>query len=384
MDRLVQWLLLGIIAGTASSAFGQADEKPAGEKPAGEKQVAAEAAPPAEAKAAAAPAAETPPVEAPVPESQTQKWEFGISVRAAGGPCGGIFATFPVPADWPEQDVKVVVEQVTPHVKRMNYRENDGLKQVVFEIPQLAPNDTATCFLTLDVTRRAQRPPANTGSLIVPKDIPRDIRKYLGPSPLIESTNLKFRALAKELTTDKDTAWEQVQALVSGVREKVTYEQDPKKSYKGAIGAIRDGKADREDMTAAFVALCRASKIPARMVWAMDYCYAEFYLEEDEADDKAGDSATDRKADAARPIEKAKDRKAAKAAKGPQGAWYPCVVHEQVELGVVNNFNPILEKGDNFKIPEEKAPQRIVKDFFTGKGISGGKPVVEFRKRRAD
>jgi hypothetical protein len=360
MSRFAGWLVWGVVTGAAAAAFGQAEEKP----------VAAEA-----------PAA----IEAPPPEAQTQKWEFGISVRAAGGPCGGILATFPIPADWPEQEVKVAVEQVTPHIRRLNYRENDGLKQAVFEIPQLAPNDTATCFLTLDIKRRAQRPPANSGRLIVPKDIPRDIRKYLGPSPLIESTNAKFRTLAKELTTGKDTAWEQVQALVGGVREKVTFEQDPKKNFKGAIGALKEGKADREDMTAAFVALCRASKIPARMVWAMDYCYAEFYLEEEEdGDDKtAGDGAPDAKSDK-KPAEKAREKKAAKAAKAAKGAWYPCVVHEQAELGAVNNFNPILEKGDNFKIPEEKAPQRIVKDFFTGKGVSGGKPVVEFRKRRAD
>jgi len=372
MRRFMGWLVWGVVSGAAALAFGQANEKP----------VAADA--PVAVTPAAEPPAVATPAAVPAAEAQTQKWEFGISVRAAGGPCGGIFATFPVPADWPEQDVKVALEQITPHVRRMNYRESDGLKQVEFEIPQLAPNDTATCFLTLDVTRRAQRPPANSGRLIVPKDLPRDIRKYLGPSPLIESTNAKFRTLAKELTTGKDTAWEQVQAIVSGVREKVTYEQDPKKSFKGAIGAIRDGKADREDMTAAFVAVCRAAKIPARIVWAMDYCYAEFYLEEDEADDKAaGDAAADAKPDK-KPAEKTKDKKAAKAAKGPKGAWYPCVVHEQVELGAVNNFNPILEKGDNFKIPEEKAPQRIVKDFFTGKGVSGGKPVVEFRKRRAD
>lgn len=310
-------------------------------------------------------------------QSQTQTWEFGISVRASGGPCGAIFATFPIPADWPEQQVRIASEQVSPHVQRKAYRESEGLKQVTFEVPQVTNGDTATCFLTLEVTRRTQSPPAETRNFVVPKDPPREVRKCLGPSPLVESTNAKIRTLAKELTADKDTAWEQVQAIVAGVRERVQHEHDPKKNYKGAVGALRDGKADREDMTAAFVAICRAAKIPARIVWAMDYCYAEFYLEEMPADEEQ--PASDK------PDEKpAKEKKPAKAAKVLPGAWHPCVVHEAADLGTVNNLNPILEKGDNFKVPEEKAPQRIVKDFFTGKGASGGKPVVEFRKRRAD
>ena len=50
-----------------------------------------------------------------------------------------------------------------------------------------------------------------------------------------------------------------------------------------AIAVLRDGKADREDLNATFVAICRAAKIPARMVWSVDFCYAEFYLEESPA-----------------------------------------------------------------------------------------------------
>jgi hypothetical protein len=295
-----------------------------------------------------------------------------------------VFATFPIPADWPEQQVKIASEEITPHVQRKSYREAEGLKQVVFEVPQLVSGATATSFLTLEVTRRAQLPPADPGRFVIPKDPPRDVRKYLGPSPLVESTNAKVRALAKELVGDSAAAWEQVQAIAAGVRERVTFERDPQKKFKGAAGALRDGKADREDLTATFVAICRAAKIPARIVWAMDYCYAEFYLEEgDKSDAAAGseqEAGSDREAKAAKT---GKEKKGAKSAP-PRGAWYPCVLHEEVPLGAVNNFNPILEKGDNFRVPEEKAPQRIVREFFTGKGASGGKPVVEFRRRRAD
>ncbi len=282
-------------------------------------------------------------------ESKTQKWEFGVSIRAVGGPNAGLVGTFPLPADWPEQQVKVVAETITPHVRRHAIRESDGLKQMVFEVPQLVAGETATCFITLEIVRRTQLPPADMAALVVPKDPPREIRRHLGSSPLIESTHARIRALARELTAGKTGGWETVQAISSGVRERVKFEKENTNVFKGAVGALRDGQADKEDLTATFVACCRAAKIPARMVWALDYCYAEFWL-----DDAAG-----------------------------KGVWYPCVVHEDVPLGAVKDLRPILEKGDNFRVPEEKAPQRFVTEHLTGKG-GGGKPSVEFRRRMAD
>jgi hypothetical protein len=289
------------------------------------------------------------PAGAPLAEAKTQKWEFGVSIRAVGGPCAGLFGTVPIPTDWPEQQVKVVGEEITPHVRRTSYREIDGLKQLLFEVPQLPPGETATCFITLEITKSGQAPPADPSNLVVPKDAPKDVRKYLGPSPQVESTNAKVKSLARELTAGKTGGWEIAQAIRDGVKEKVKFEPEGKDIFKGATGALKDGHADREDLTATFVALCRAAKIPARMVWVLDYCYAEFYLEDAEG----------------------------------KGAWYPCVLHEDVELGAVKDTRPILEKGDNFKVPEEKSPQRFVAEYLTGKG-GGGKPSVEFRRRMAD
>ncbi len=41
---------------------------------------------------------------------------------------------------------------------------------------------------------------------------------------------------------------------------------------------LRDASGDCEAMTSLFVALCRANKIPARVVWVTDHSYPEFYL----------------------------------------------------------------------------------------------------------
>lgn len=295
------------------------------------------------------PAGKAPAAAPQFAEAKTHKWEFGVSIRAVGGPCAGLFGTFPVPADWPEQQVKIVNEEVTPQVRRTSYRTTDGLTQLLFDVPQLVSGDTANCFITFEVTKATQQPPADPSGLVVPKDAPKEVRKYLAASPQIESTNIKFKNLARELTAGKATAWEQVAAIQAGVRERIKFEPDNKDAFKGAAGALKDGKADKEDLTAAFVATCRAAKIPARMVWALDYCYAEFYLEDAEG----------------------------------KGTWYPAVLHEDLPLGTVKDTRPILEKGDNFKVPEKKEPLRFVAEFLTGKG-GGGQPSVEFRRRLAD
>lgn len=302
-------------------------------------------------------------------EIRAQKWEFGILVRAGSGPCSGVLGTFPVPGVWPEQSVKVSSERISPGV-RHKARNLDGLTQVVFDVTHIAAGNEAECFITYEIVKRPQEPPMDTKPLVIPKDPPREVKRWLNSSPLIESTNSKVRSLARELTEGRETAWEQVQAIVDGVRERVQYERDTKDTFKGAIGALRDGKADREDVTATFVAIGRAAKIPARMVWSMDYCYAEFYLEEEPVVTEGGE------ADAG-----AKAKKSAKAMPA-KGEWYPCVVHDQVPLGACNDPRPILEKGDSFKVPEEKPMQRFVKEFLSMKGAV--KPTIEFRRKRAD
>ncbi len=309
------------------------------------------------------------------PDIQTHKWEFGISVRAAAGPCNSVVGTFPVPADWPEQQVKVASQQISPGIPRHNYRQIEGLKQMVFDAPQIPTGGTAECFVTFEITRHEQIPPRNTDSLVVPKNLPNEIKKFLGPSPLIEATNAKVRSLAREMTDEKDSTWQQVKSIQAGVRETVKYEPNPKDKNKGVLAVLRDGKADREDLNATFVAICRAAKIPARMVWSVDFCYAEFYLEDAPA-------TAEENADGPEEKPAAKDKKA-KQPKGPKGNWYPCVMQDdKSELGACKDYRPILGKGDNFKVPEEKAVQRWVNLFWSAKGAA--KPAAEFRLRNAD
>jgi Transglutaminase-like superfamily len=279
--------------------------------------------------------------------AETQLWLCGVNIRALGGPCGGLFGTISVPTDWPEQSVKVFQENITDtSVKKVAYRTVEGgVKQMLITVPQLNPGEMAKALVTFEVTRHSLKLPPDTTIFVLPQKMPLAIKKHLAASPLIEATQLKFKKVAQELTAGKTMAWEIVEALYDGTRERVKWEND---KDKGALAALNDGKGQKEDVTGVFIALCRSLKIPARMVWVPDSCYAEFYLEDEQGN----------------------------------GYWIPCyLASEKKEFGFVSTHAPILQKGDNIKVPEKKEAQRFVAEFLTGKGAGGGRPEVEFVRR---
>ncbi|HUE72645.1 MAG TPA: transglutaminase-like domain-containing protein [Pirellulaceae bacterium] len=274
----------------------------------------------------------------------THEWKTGITVTALGG--GGVancYGTIPVPTDWPEQQVKVVKEDISPTARGVTYRVVDNsIRQMVFEIPQIPAGATGQALITFEVTKAALLPPSDPSALAIPKNAPREVRKMLGSSPFIESTNARIRSLAKELTAGKEGAWEQLEAIYDGVRDKVKVEAV---GQAGAATALREGKGTKEDLTALFVACCRAHKVPARMVWVVDGCYAEFYLQD-------------------------KDNK---------GYWIPAsLIPKDKQFGQVSDTNPIMQKGDNIKVPENKEAYRFVPEFFKASGIAGGRPRPVF------
>lgn len=268
---------------------------------------------------------------------RTQRWRIGMTVTAQT-PCFNIFGTIPVPTQWPEQDVKVVEEQIGDSIQRVDYRDlSGGIRQMVVIVPQLNPGEKTEAIVTLEVTRRAMEPPANPDDLRFPEKTPRDARKYLAPSPQIDCRNRKVRDLAQEITADKEPAWQKVEALHGWVRENIKTTND---KLKGTLATLESKSGRMDDLAGLFVAMCRSLKIPARMVWVPDYSYAEFYLE-----DAAGD-----------------------------GYWFPCELGEKSVFGTLGNQYMILQKGDNIEVPELKEPQRFVTEFVKGKG----RPQVSF------
>lgn len=275
-------------------------------------------------------------------ESSVQRLRVGVIVRAPRGPCRGVFATIPIPREWPEQQVKVVDEEITPNVQSVRNRTLDGgVEQILISIPFLPHGQEARALVTYEVVRHSTLAPENQDVFVFPKRIDKKTRRYLAPSPSIEVRHAKVRSLAKQLVDAELSAWQQVEVIYDATRDRVEYVEG--NALKGAAAALKDGTGNNEDLCSLFIALCRANKIPARTVWVDGHCYAEFYLLDDSG----------------------------------QGHWFPSQVAGARAFGHMSNRQIILQKGDNFRVPEMRKRVRFVPEFLTGKG-GGAQPDVQF------
>lgn len=278
-------------------------------------------------------------------KSLTQRWQVGIKITApANGACVGVFGTATVPTQWPEQQVELVDKSVSPGVEVKFRTLNNGVRQMLMTIARLEPGEQAEALMTYRVTKHALLPPEDM-SIFRQPPIDQYTRTWLTESHLIESTHNQIRNLAKELVEGETDPVRKVERIYDWVRQHVDYQEGP---IKGALAALRDGTGDCEELTSLFIAVCRAARIPARTVWVPGHCYPEFYLVDD-----AGN-----------------------------GHWIPCQAAGTRDFGAMPDFRPILQKGDNFRVPEKprgKFGQRYVAEHLKVKAVTGGgQPQVSF------
>lgn len=275
--------------------------------------------------------------------SQTTTWRVGVVVTASNGPMKDVIATVPVPVEWPEQDIKVVDEDTSSGVN-ISQADLGGVRQLLVKMPGIRSGQSAKAVFTLEITRREITAPSDTSQFSIPKKVPRDVKRWLNNSPYINARDSKIRQLARDMAKEKESegAWRQVEGIYDLVREKVEYREG---NIKSATQALKDGYGDCEELTSLFIAMCRAIKVPARMVWVPDHCYPEFYL-------------TDQNGD---------------------GHWIPCQAAGTRAFGSMPEMRPILQKGDNFKVVGKDKPQRYVAEYVSAKPVRGsGAPQVSF------
>jgi transglutaminase-like putative cysteine protease len=251
--------------------------------------------------------------------------------------------------DWPEQTVKTLAEDKSPHVQSIAFRTLDAsARQMIVTIPRLAAGSAASATVTLQISKRRIEAPADTAPYRVPAKPSPATAKYLLPSPYIDSKDPKIIALAAKITTGVQPGWDQAAGIFDWVREHVKYEFA--KEIKPATAALDDGVGDCEELSSLVIALCRASKIPARAVWVPDHTYPEFYLVDEQG----------------------------------RGHWFPCqAAGAERQFGSMDEKRPILQKGDNFRLPEERSPQRYVKQTLTAKDAAAP-PEVRFVMERVE
>ncbi len=265
--------------------------------------------------------------------TRTLDMRFGLTFSANDNYCTNLHATLPFPMTWPEQEVELLDFEM-PEFARYHLRPSkQGVGEIIIDMQRMNPNDVFDVFATVRIKKSFIKKPENTDKLVFAKRPGRNkqLSIYLGDSPYIETKTKQIRMIASELREQNHpTAWEHVEAIYDWVRSKIRYENG---EIKSTTQALKDGTGDCEEMTGLFIAICRASDIPARCVWVPDHCYPEFYLEDEQG----------------------------------HGYWFPCQIAGERQFGEINEYRPIRQKGDRFKTPESKTYVRYLAETFTCK-----------------
>lgn len=301
--------------------------------------------------------------------SQRQTWRAGIIIEP-GSQIEEAKVTLPVPMEWFEQEVVKINEEKTDAALSSNIRYkivNNGAKEMILLLGRMRPHRKVEVVVDFELLNYELLPPDNTEDYVIPKRIPYGLESYLKESPTIECSKLQFVKMFNEITKEKTTDWDKVESLYTFVQNNVQYDEFGKNQpAKGAWAVINmpEGtwKGDCKDMSCLFVALCRAGKIPARIVRLPEHCYAEFYLEL-KPELTTPDSA----------------KRSTKKTSTPTGFWFPCQVAGSYSFGGIPESQPILQKGDSFPDPDKppKGKTLFLKECFEG-ALAPGSPPPKF------
>jgi hypothetical protein len=275
------------------------------------------------------------------------KWKVGARIVGGAGAANNMLLTIPVPNDWPEQTVVMAEEDIPSSVGNVKFRELDsGVKQMCVTLPFVRAKEETIVTMTFLVTTSRINAPADTSVFERAKSNHKQGRRYLGVSPQINYRNSKLRKQVKKLVADKESVWQEIETLFDFVRDEID-EIDAEPSDVDDV--FQERKGCREDKVGLFVAMCRAHKIPARMVWVEGTQYAEFMLIDSGNEDEDKEETVH---------------------------WFPCNVVGIREFGSLADPRVIMQKGDSIRVPEKEARQKFVAEFATCTGKS--KPAVRF------
>jgi hypothetical protein len=263
--------------------------------------------------------------------------KVGIEIESTGS-TGGVMATTPVPVDCPEQ--KLNEEQVKTSGCEASVRQLAPYsRQLVLAADELAPGQTISATAVYNLTAYKQYQNYQRDQFPAKQKFSADVRQaYLGDSTGIQTRAPQVRALLKKLVPATMHPWDQARKFVDWVRSNIKPQMGP---YTSVLTALESLHGDCEEMSAVFVALCRAANIPARIVWVPNHNWAEFYLV-DEKD---------------------------------QGHWIPVHTACYHWFGWTGAHELVLQKGDRITAPEKPTSYRLVKDWMQWQGR---KPQVRY------
>lgn len=270
------------------------------------------------------------------------RYEVGVIIQGGPEPCHNLKVIFPVPIDTLEQFVVLDDQSIPASANKVEFREQPGLKQMIVMVPTIRANQEMNFRAIFNLQLSKVQAPSDTSVFVIPKSPSKDVKPYLGISPGINLKHQKIKTALKDMVEGKADAWEEVKGIFEWVNTNI--EVDPDGEINDSTQAFLDKKGSPEDVTGLFVGLCRLHKVPARTVWVEGAVQAEFYLVDDEG----------------------------------IGAWFPVKFSGIAEFGSDSNPAIILQKGDNFRVPEKKDALRYVSESLVVTGSAAPNAVRFF------
>ncbi len=216
------------------------------------------------------------------PKDQTgylepRPYELKVGIEIIGnGNATAIKATTPVPIPLPEQQVdRATIEKVNCAAEFR--RLTPEAAQLILAAPAIGKGGTvgAVAHMRLTLHKEYQGYAKEQFPDKQPR-LPKEFAKaYLYDSPGIQTRADEVQALAEKVGGQIDHPWDKAKAFHAWVWENIRPVEGP---YTSVVDAIKSRVGDCEEHASVFTALCRASGIPARLVWVPNHNWAEFFL----------------------------------------------------------------------------------------------------------
>lgn len=272
------------------------------------------------------------------PKDQTgylepRPYELKVGIEITGnGNATAIKATTPVPLPLPEQLIdRATIEKVNCLADFRRLTPEAG--QLVLAAPAIGKGGTVGAVAHMRLTlRKEYHGHAKEQFPAKQPRLPREFAKaYLYDSPGIQTRADEVKTLTEKVGGKIAHPWDKAKAFHAWVWENIRPVEGP---YTSVVEAIKSRVGDCEEHAAVFTALCRASGIPARLVWVPNHNWAEFFLA-----DESG-----------------------------KGHWIPAHTSCYSWFGWTGAHEVVLQKGDSIELPEKRKPQRLMEDWMQWSG----------------
>jgi len=263
---------------------------------------------------------------------EPRPYDVKVGIKLEGtGAASQIKATTPVPIPLPEQkidDINVKSQGCQAAVRRVG----PNAAQLVLAAGSISRGQVVAAVAEMKMTLHKQYHAYQRDQFPAQQEPPKSVlRAYGYDTAGIQTKHRDVRELQKKVGGKLSNPWDQAKAYYQWVWENIRARV---RSYTSVLRAIRDRVGDCEERAAVFVALCRASGIPARLVWVPNHNWAEFYLQ-----DEAG-----------------------------RGHWIPAHTAAYSWFGWTGAHELVIQKGDNVFVPEKRQPVRLLPDWLRQAG----------------